>query len=127
MGTVRGGRNAYDPRTTPHPSNPGALFGGSGRIIFYSFGNEEPYGYAAPSHLGDRMHIVRVDGASEHGVWRQHAAHPASDYRRIRGRRPPPITAIGLMQNTHQTEHRAVAEIRRLDLTTPPAEATLDD
>jgi hypothetical protein len=107
--------------------NPGALFGGSGRIIFYSFGNEEPDGYAAPSHLSDRMHIVRVDGASEHGVWRQHAVHPASDYRRIWGKSPPAITAIGVMQDTDQTGRRAVAEIRRLDLTAPPAEARLGE
>jgi hypothetical protein len=99
--------------------NPGALFGGSGRIIFYSFGNAEPDGYAAPSHVSDRMQVIRVDGASEHGVWRQHAAHPANDYRRIWRRAPPPITAIGVMQDTDQTGRRAVAEIRQLDLTVP--------
>jgi hypothetical protein len=99
--------------------NPGALFGGSGRIIFYTFGNQEPDGYAAPSHLSDRLHIVRVDGASERGVWRQHAAHPTTDYRRIWGRTPPAITAFGVMQDTDQTGRRAVAEIRQLDLTAP--------
>jgi hypothetical protein len=101
--------------------NPGALLGGSGRIIFYSFGNAEPEGYARPSHLSGRMHIVRVDGASERGVWREHAVHPANDYRRIWGRTPPPITAIGVMQDTDQTGHRAVAELRQLDLGAPVA------
>jgi hypothetical protein len=95
------------------------LFGGSGRNIFYSFGNAAPEGYAAPSHVSDRMQVIRVDGASEHGVWRQHAAHPANDYRRIWRRAPPPITAIGVMQDTDQTGRRAVAEIRQLDLTVP--------
>ncbi len=103
--------------------NPGAIFGGSGRIIFYSFGNTEPRGYAGPSHLGNRMHIVRVDGASERGVWREHAVQPASDYRRIWGREPPPIAAIGVMQDTDQTGRRAVAELRRLDLGPPSTES----
>ncbi len=94
--------------------NPGALFGGSGRIIFYSYGNAEPDGYTAPSHQSDRMHVVRVDGAEERGVWRSHAVHPANDYRRIWGRAPPPITAIGVMQDTDQTGRRAVAEIKEL-------------
>jgi len=105
--------------------NPGALFGGSGRIIFYSFGNAEPDGYAGQSHQSDRMHVVRVDGASERGVWREHATHPANDYRRIWGRAPPPITAVGVMQDTDQTGRHAVAELRRLDLSAPPAETPL--
>jgi hypothetical protein len=98
---------------------PGGLFGGSGRIIFYSFGNEEPDGYAARSHVSGRIHIVRVDGAAERGAWRDHAVDPAADYRRIWRRDPPAISAIGLMQDTDQLGDRAVAELRRLELGAP--------
>ncbi|MEP6688794.1 MAG: DUF3047 domain-containing protein [Gemmatimonadales bacterium] len=101
--------------------NPRALFGGSGRIIFYSYGNQEPNGYAAPSHVSGRIHVVRVDGATELGVWREHAVNPAADYRRIWGRDLPAITAIGLMQDTDQTDGRAVAELRQLSLEAPAA------
>jgi len=99
--------------------NPGALFGGSGRIIFYSFGNQEPEGYAGPSHQSGRIHIVRVDGAQQRGAWQEHVVHPANDYRRFWRRTPPPITAIGLMQDTDQTGRRAVAELRHLELAAP--------
>ena len=100
--------------------NPAALFGGSGRIIFYSFGNREPEGYSGPSHVGgQRVHIVRVDGAAERSDWREHRVEPAADYQRIWGRTPPPITAIGAMQDTDQTGVYAVAELRRLVLEAP--------
>lgn len=105
--------------------NPGALLGGSGRVIFYSFGNGEPDDYARRSHVSGRLHIVRVDGAAERGEWREHAVDPEADYRRIWRRDPPAITAIGVMQDTDQTGERAVAELRRLELG-PPDEAGED-
>ncbi len=40
--------------------NPRALFGGPGRIVFYSVGNEEPDGYAASSHVSGRIHIGAI-------------------------------------------------------------------
>ncbi len=101
--------------------NPRSLFGGPGRIIFYSFGNKEPDGYAASSHVSGRIHIIRVDGAADRGVWRDHTADLTADYRRIWHREPPPITAVGLMQDTDQTGGRAVAEVRELRLDFPPA------
>ncbi len=101
--------------------NPRALFGGPGRIVFYSFGNEEPDGYAASSHVSGRIHIIRVDGAADRGGWRDHMADLTADYRRIWHRDPPAITAIGLMQDTDQTGGRAVAEVRELRLDLPPA------
>lgn len=95
--------------------NPRSLFGGSGRIIFYSVGNREPEGYLGPSHVSDRIHVIRVDGRGERGVWRDHAVDPRADYRRIWGRSPPAITGIGLMQDTDQTGARAIAEVRRIE------------
>ncbi|MGH2628221.1 MAG: DUF3047 domain-containing protein [Anaerolineales bacterium] len=102
---------------------PGSLFGGSGGIIFYSFGNQDPVAYSAPSHMDDRLHLVRVDGAMDHGRWRQHAVDPFADYRRIWGRTPPAITAIGVMQDTDQTKALAVAEIRQLEWIPGPSAA----
>lgn len=93
----------------------GGLFGGSGRVIFYSFGNHDPGGYSAPSHVSDRLHVIRVDGVADRGRWREHAADPFADYRRIWQKEPPPITAIGVMQDTDQTGDLAVAELRRLE------------
>ncbi len=98
---------------------PGGLFGGSGRIIFYSFGNMEPAAFSAASHGSDKIHVIRVDGAGERGAWQEHVGDPFADYRRIWRRNPPPITAIGVMQDTDQTGERAVAELRQLAWQTP--------
>ncbi len=95
------------------------LFNRAGRIIFYTFGNAEAVGYSQPSHASDKMHVIRVDGADARRVWRDHSVDPFADYRRIWHRDPPPITAIGVMQDTDQTGERAVAEVRRLEWRTP--------
>jgi hypothetical protein len=94
-------------------------FGRSGQIIFYSVGGREPAGFAAPSHAGSRFHIVRVAGADELAEWRSMSVSPFADYRRIWRKDPPPITAIGLMQDSDQTRSPAMAEIRRLTWSTP--------
>lgn len=96
--------------------NPRAVLGGSGRIIFYSFGNAEPVGYQDRSHVSGRIQVVKVDGAADRGVWREHVVDPDADYRRIWRRLPPAITGIGLMQDTDQTGERAMAEVRWLEL-----------
>ena len=98
---------------------PGRLFGGSGRIIFYSYGNMEPAGFSAASHGSDKVHVIRVDGAGERGAWQEHIGDPFADYRRIWRRDPPQITAIGIMQDTDQTRERAVAELRQLAWRSP--------
>lgn len=96
------------------------LFGKSARIIFYTYGNAEPPGYARPSFGQDKLHVIRVDGAAERTQWREHSVNPIADYRRIWKRAPPPITAIGVMQDTDQTRAQATAEIRRLEWTATP-------
>ncbi len=93
---------------------PGFL-GRSARIIFYTYGNAEPAGYARASFVSDKLHVIRVDGAAERSRWRDHAVDPFADYRRIWKRAPPPITAIGVMQDTDQTKAQATAEIRQLE------------
>ena len=95
------------------------LFSRAGRIIFYTFGNVEQRDFSQPGHGSDKLHVIRVDGADERRVWRDHRVDPFADYRRIWHRDPPPITAIGVMQDTDQTGERAVAELRRLEWRTP--------
>jgi len=99
------------------------IFGNAARIIFYTFGNAEPSGFARASFVSDQLHIVRIDGAAERTSWRAHTVAPFADYRRIWKREPPAITAIGIMQDTDQTRSQATAEIRQLEWV-PPAVAT---
>ncbi len=101
--------------------NPKKLFGGSGRIVFYTWGNAEPDGLRRPSHSSNRLHIVRAAGAREAGrAWRDYAVDPFEDYRRFWHREPPPITAVGVMQDTDMTQSLAVAELRDLVWTPQP-------
>ncbi len=95
--------------------NPRSLFGGSGRIVFYTWGNREPEGLTQPSFVSGRMQIVRMAGTPEVGPhWRDEVVHPFDDYRRFWKREPPPITAVGVMQDTDMTGGGAVAELREL-------------
>lgn len=94
-------------------------FGRSGRIIFYSVGGRDPVGYAGASHAGDRFHVVRVAGMNDISEWSDHRVSPFADYRRIWRGEPPPITAVGLMQDSDQTRSTAVAEIRSLTWSPP--------
>ncbi|MEP7175513.1 MAG: DUF3047 domain-containing protein [Gemmatimonadales bacterium] len=101
--------------------NPRKLFGGSGRIVFYTWGNAEPDGLTMPSHVSDRLHIVRAAGAAEvDGDWHAHEVDPFEDYRRLWDREPPPITAVGVMQDTDMTGSLAVADLRDLTWTPGP-------
>lgn len=94
---------------------PRGLFNSSGRIIFYSWGNAEPDGLTLRSHVSGRIQIVRMAGRTDAGPeWRTEDVDPFADYRRFWDRDPPPITAVGLMQDTDMTRSLAVAEFRRL-------------
>jgi len=94
---------------------PGGLFGGSGRIIFYTWGNAEPDGLTLRSFASDRIQIVRVSGEMEADRrWREHEVDPFADYRRFWDREPPAITAVGIMQDTDMTGSMAVAEFHHL-------------
>ncbi len=97
----------------------GGLFGGSGRVIFYSFAGTDSADHSAASHVNARIHIIGLDGPAAIGRWQDHEVDPIADYRRIWGREPEPITAIGLMQDTDQTKEPAVALVRRLEWAAP--------
>jgi len=95
------------------------LFGGSSRVIFYTFGAAEPEEYERASFISDKLYVIRVGGTPDVGRWRENAVMPFADYRRVWRRKPPPITAVGLMQDTDQTRARAVVELRRLEWLPP--------
>ncbi len=94
-------------------------FGGSSRVIFYTFGGAEPDDYARASFVSDKLHVIRVGGTPDVGSWKEHAVNPFTDYRRVWRRKPPPVTAVGVMQDTDQTRAMAVAEMRRLEWQVP--------
>ena len=84
----------------------------------------------ALSVLGAPLDLLRFDqSAVGDGVppeWKvrgvrgqEHDLEALTDYRRIWHEEPPPIVAVGIMQDTDQTGERAVAEIRRLEWKVP--------
>ncbi len=95
------------------------FFGRSARVIFYTFGAAEPDGYERASFVSDKLHVIRVGGTADVGQWREISVRPFADYRRVWRGQPPPITAIGVMQDTDQTRAKAVAELRRLEWLAP--------
>ncbi len=95
------------------------FFGRAARVIFYTFGAAEPERYERASFVSDKLHVIRVGGTSDVGHWRENSVMPFADYRRVWRGKPPPITAVGVMQDTDQTRARAVAELRRLEWLPP--------
>jgi len=86
------------------------------RVIFYSWGNAEPAGWTMPSFSSENFQIVRVAGARDVGrEWREQAVNPFADYRKFWGGEPPPIHAVGVMQDTDMTGAAAVSELRSLE------------
>ncbi len=98
----------------------GGDFASAARIVFYTWGGSEPPGHRQASFVSDRFHVIRVAGLEQaDGQWHDRAAEPFADYQEIWGRKPPEITAVGLMQDGDQTGASAVAEVRRLLLEPP--------
>jgi len=91
------------------------LFGGSSRVILYTFGAAEPDDYARASFVSNKLHVIRVGGTRDVGRWSENAVNPFADYRRVWRRKPPSVVAVGVMQDTDQTRAMAVAELRRLE------------
>lgn len=91
------------------------LLGRRDRVIFYTWGNAEPQGLTQRSFVSDRIQVVRVAGAMEaNGSWREQTVDPFADHRRFWGTEPTPIIALGVMQDTDQTNSRASAEVRSI-------------
>ncbi len=95
---------------------PGSLLARRSRIIFYTWGNKEPEGLTLESFASANFQIVRVAGSMDVGEdWNEQRVQPFVDYRRFWKREPPPITAVGLMQDTDMTGGMAVSELRSLE------------
>ena len=103
---------------------PNGPFAGSTHIIYYTFGNGEPEHYERSGFASARLHVVRMNGATDIGRWHDHTVQPMIDFERIWGGTPPPISAIGVMQDTDQTQGEAEAELRKLDWRTVNAAPT---
>ncbi len=88
---------------------------GKARAIFYSWGSDEPEGYAGRSPVSGQILIRRLAGRAEVGsAWQAAGVRPFEDYRRFWGGEAPAIRAVGLMQDTDQTDTPAAAELREL-------------
>lgn len=100
-------------------------FGGSGRVLFYTWGTREPEGFAARSFPSSKLHVIRMAGDDQLGDdWHDVAVQPFADFRRIWKGKPPPITAIGLMQDTDMTGQTAIADLHSLRWTDADSSAT---
>lgn len=94
------------------------VFGGAGlfgrpRIIFYSWGRDEAADEAFLSHVSDRAGVVVVrNGSDRVGDWHTERRDPAADFRRVFGRDPDEIRAVGLMADTDQLGGRAEVRLR---------------
>ena len=89
-------------------------FEGTPRTLFYCTGGNEPAGYARASFTSPRLHVMRVSGAAAKASWETIAVDPFADYQRIWGEAPPPIVAVGIMQDTDQTRAATLADVQSL-------------
>jgi hypothetical protein len=89
-------------------------FGRAPRTIFYSVGGPEPDDYARFGFASQNVYVVRVGSADAARAWTAVRRDPFADYRRAWGGEPPAIAAIGLLQDTDQTQQEAVADLRSL-------------
>ncbi len=94
------------------------VFGGGGlfgrpRIIFYTWGGDEAPDEAFLSHVSDRAGVVVVRNRSDSiGAWHTERRDAAADFRRVFGRDPDEIRAVGLMADTDQLGGRAEVRLR---------------
>jgi hypothetical protein len=101
------GADIRSEETDDSPLRVYVVFGGEGRpgdreswALFYTWGQEEPEDFRAQSHVSDRIWVVRAAGAPDaDGRWREQAFQPFSDYREAWKSEPPPITAVGILQD----------------------------
>lgn len=79
------------------------------RVLFYTWGRDEPLETTFTSRVSGRLAIVTVRGARDPlGRWLTESRDLAADYARAFGGTAPPVHAVGLMVDTEQTGDRAV-------------------
>lgn len=88
---------------------------GRARAIFYSWDGRASPARERPAFESARMAVVPVVERGARGDrWRSESVQPFRDYRRFWGGEPPPIRAVGVMQDTDDTGSSAAAELRAL-------------
>lgn len=99
------------------------VFGGGGlfgrpRVLFYSWGGaEEMHEDAFISHASDRLGVIVVRNASDRlGTWVEERRNLAEDFRRVFGRDPDEVRAVGLMSDTDQLGGRSETHLRAIRL-----------
>ena len=86
-----------------------------GRVVDLTWGGSRPVGTLLPDpHAGEsgRQLIVRESGE---GDWQEQSVDVAALYRRIWGAEPPPVTQIGILvdsDDTDTTARSAISDIR---------------
>ncbi len=90
----------------------GGLFGRP-RLIFYTWGDQEPKGDTFISHVSGRIAVVVLRNSQDGtGQWLTERRNPDEDFRRAFDRDPDEIRAVGLMADTDQLGARAEVWLR---------------
>ena len=87
-----------------------ARFAWKPRVLFYSLAD----GVAMPDRTDAPFGVRIASRPAMARNWVQASADPFSDYRSIWGAAPPPVIAIGVMQDTDQTRSPSVGDILNL-------------
>ncbi len=86
-----------------------------GRMIFYSWGNQEGRGERFPSWTGANRGVIVLERAEDaDGSWHVERRDAFADYRLLFNRAPKAIVAVGVTADTDQLHGRAVAEVGEL-------------
>jgi hypothetical protein len=86
------------------------------RVLFYTWGNEEPRGHSFESWTGSSRFVIVLRSSSDaDGDWYTEQRDPFEDYRQAFERDPPYILAVGIVQDTDQLGSEAMAEVMELD------------
>jgi hypothetical protein len=80
------------------------------RVLFYSLADGTPTAHRTSSPFGVRVAARPADTRD----WMMAATNPFDDYRQLWGDAPPPIIAVGVMQDTDQTRSAAIGDVMHL-------------
>ena len=89
-----------------------STFARTPRALFYTVGDGAPRPRGATHRA---MHSINAGRPQDAQDWVDVRADPAGDYRRVWKADPPPIVAVGVMQDTDQTGSAAIGDLRRLE------------
>jgi hypothetical protein len=81
------------------------------RTIFYTLGNGQP---AWRTARAPTLVAVMLGTPAAARSWTAVGVNPRQDYQRLWGQIPPPIRAVGVMQDTDQTMSTAVGDVRHI-------------